>query len=276
MNLMVVAGIDIGSTTGKAVIMIDDKIILGKIIMASIKPAQTARLAIEAALENAGLTAQDELQYIVSTGYGRLKVDFGNENISEISCHAKGAFHTDPEVRTIIDIGGQDCKAISLSAKGAVWGFEMNERCAAGTGRFFQVMAKVLACGLEGIGSPSNISPTAATISNQCSVFAESEIISLVNNDVPLPDIITGINRAVASRVSGLVRRAGLADKVVITGGCYGNEGLVNALEQALGLKVNRLPVNPQFMGALGAAVFAMEKFRAKTTETQINMEGAK
>lgn len=273
---MVVAGIDIGSTTGKAVIMIDDKIILGRVIMASIKPAQTARLAIEAALENAGLASQEDLQYVVSTGYGRLKVDFGNENISEISCHAKGAFHTDPEVRTVIDIGGQDCKAISLNAKGGVLGFEMNERCAAGTGRFFQVMAKILACGLEGIGSPDNISPNPATISNQCSVFAESEIISLVNNDVPIPDIISGINRSVASRVSGLVRRAGLADKVVITGGCYANEGLISALEIVLGLKVNRLPVNPQFIGALGAAVFAMEKLRAKSVEAQTNMEEVK
>ncbi|MDD4603983.1 MAG: acyl-CoA dehydratase activase [Bacteroidales bacterium] len=257
---MITAGIDIGSTTGKAVILIDDKIILGKIIPVTTKPAVTAQIALDEALKNAGLNSVADIQYIISTGYGRLKVDFANENISEISCHARGAFHLLPSVRTIIDIGGQDCKAISLNAKGGVLGFEMNERCAAGTGRFFQVMSKVLACGLEGIGAVENISQTPANISNQCSVFAESEVISLVNNDVPLPDIITGINRSVAARVSGLVRRAGLANDLVVTGGCYNNDGLKHALEGALAVKVTNLPLNPQFMGALGAAVFAHEK----------------
>jgi (R)-2-hydroxyacyl-CoA dehydratese activating ATPase len=257
---MITGGIDLGSTTGKAVVIIEDKVILGNIIMATPKPAITAQMAMDAALENAGLSSVKDLNFIVSTGYGRLKVEFANENISEISCHAKGAYHLMPSVRTIIDIGGQDCKAISLNDKGATLGFEMNERCAAGTGRFFQVMAKVLGCGMEGIGSMANISETPASISNQCSVFAESEIITLVNNDVSLPDIVTGINRSVASRVSSLARRAGVADDVVISGGCYNNEGLITALSLALGVNIKKLPLNPQFMGALGAAVFAMEK----------------
>ena len=266
---MITGGIDLGSTTGKAVVIMDDKIILGNIVMATPKPAVTAQLAMKAALDNAGLSSVKELDYIISTGYGRLKVEFANENISEISCHAKGAFHLMPSVRTIIDVGGQDCKAISLSEKGATLGFEMNERCAAGTGRFFQVMAKVLGCGLEGIGSSVNISETPASISNQCSVFAESEIITLVNNDVSLPDIVTGINRSVASRVSSLARRAGVADDVVITGGCYMNEGLITALELSLGVKIKKLPLNPQFMGALGAAVFAKDKASAKAGNAQ-------
>ncbi len=261
---MIVGGCDLGSTTGKAVVIIDDKVILGNIIMSTPKPAVTAKMAMDEAIQNAGLSSIKNLDYVVSTGYGRLKVEFANENISEISCHAKGAFYVNPSVRTIIDIGGQDCKAISLNERGATLGFEMNERCAAGTGRFFQVMAKVLGCGLEGIGSSANISATPASISNQCSVFAESEIITLVNNDIPMSDIITGINRAVASRVSSLARRAGVADNVVITGGCHGNDGLVNALELSLGVKINKLSLDPQFMGALGAAVFAMEKFKAK------------
>jgi (R)-2-hydroxyacyl-CoA dehydratese activating ATPase len=262
---MITGGIDLGSTTGKAVILLDDRIVLGKIIMSTTKPAVTAQLAMDEALKNAGLASVADLQYIVSTGYGRLKVDFANENISEISCHARGAFHIFPSVRTIIDIGGQDCKAISLNAKGMILGFEMNERCAAGTGRFFQVMAKVLSCGLDGIGAAVNISQTPANISNQCSVFAESEIITLVNNDVPLPDIITGINKSVAARVSGQVRRVGLADDLVLTGGCYSNQGLRSALESALGLKVKDLPLDPQFMGALGAAVLAREKFEKQS-----------
>jgi len=257
---MIVAGIDLGSTTGKAVVLVDDKIFLGDIIMSTPKPALTAQLAMDAALKNAGLSSVKDLSYIVSTGYGRLKVDFANENISEISCHAKGAFYAMPSVRTVIDIGGQDCKAISLSDKGAVLGFEMNDRCAAGTGRFFQVMAKVLACGLDGIGDPANISKTPASISSQCSVFAESEIITLVNNDISLPDIITGINKAVASRVSSLARRVGVSEDVVISGGCYNNAGLRAALEDSLGMKITKLLLNPQFMGALGAAVLAKGK----------------
>ncbi len=261
---MVAAGIDIGSTTGKAVILIDDRIIPGEIVTVATKPSVTAKLAMEAAMRNAGIQSMADLQYIISTGYGRLKVEFANANISEISCHAKGAFHILPSVRTIIDIGGQDCKAISLSDKGGILGFEMNERCAAGTGRFFQVMAKVLDCGLEGIGAAENMSPTPASISNQCSVFAESEIISLVNNDTPLPDIITGINKSVAARVSGMVRRAGLNDDLVLTGGCFNNHGLKHALEDALKIQIKELPMNPQFMGALGAAVFAREKYQAK------------
>lgn len=261
---MIVGGIDLGSTTGKAVIIMEDRVILGNIVMATPKPAVTAKLAMDEALRNAGLSSLNNLDYIVSTGYGRLKVEFANENISEISCHAKGAYHSMPSVRTIIDIGGQDCKAISLNEKGGTLGFEMNERCAAGTGRFFQVMAKVLGCGLEGIGSSANISQTPASISNQCSVFAESEIITLVNDDVPLPDLITGINRAVASRVSSLARRAGVADDVVLTGGCHGNAGLIHALELSLGVTFKKLPMDPQFAGALGAAVFARDK--AKVT----------
>ncbi|MEI6530520.1 MAG: acyl-CoA dehydratase activase [bacterium] len=265
---MITAGIDIGSTTGKAVVMMDDKIILGTIIAVTTKPAITASMAMDAAIKNAGLSGIKDLAYIVSTGYGRQKVDFANENISEISCHGRGAFKVLPSARTIIDIGGQDCKAISLNDKGVTTSFEMNERCAAGTGRFFQVMAKVLTCGLEGIGSVENISQTPASISSQCSVFAESEIITLVNNDTPLPDIITGINQSVAGRVSALVRRVGVIDDVVMTGGCYRNEGLKNALNIALGIKIKKLPIDPQFMGALGAAVFAMEKKQKQLSQS--------
>lgn len=264
---MIVGGIDIGSTTGKAVVMIDDTIVLGAIITVTTKPAITASMAMDAAIENAGLSGIKDLEYIVSTGYGRQKVDFANENISEISCHGRGAFHVLPSVRTIIDIGGQDCKAISLSARGVTTSFEMNERCAAGTGRFFQVMAKVLTCGLDGIGSVTNISKTPANISSQCSVFAESEVISLVNNDTPLPDIITGINQSVAGRVSALVRRVGVIDDVVMTGGCCRNEGLKNALNNSLGIKIKTLPVDPQFMGALGAAVFSMARNKARASK---------
>ena len=257
---MIVAGIDLGSTTGKAVIIKDGKTVLGEIVKATTKPEETAQIAIDAALKNAGVSSTKDLDYIISTGYGRFKVSFANENVSEITCHARGAYAVDPSVRTVIDIGGQDCKATALSDKGMPLSFEMNERCSAGTGRFFSVMASVLECGLDGIGAAKNVSSTPASISAQCSVFAESEVITLINSEVPLPDIITGINISIAGRVSALARRAGVHDKVVVTGGCYANEGLRMALSQALGATIVVLPVNPQFMGALGAAVIAMQK----------------
>ena len=264
---MIVAGIDIGSTTGKAVVIMDDKIILGTIIPVTTKPEVTATMTIDSVIKNAGLSGIKDLEYVVSTGYGRQKVDFANENISEISCHARGAYYVFPSVRTVIDLGGQDCKATSLNDKGGVSGFEMNERCAAGTGRFFQVMAAALACGLDGIGSTKNISKTPSNISSQCTVFAESEIISLINNDTPLPDIITGLNQSVAGRVSTLVRKVGARDDIVLSGGCSKNEGLVLALESIIGAKIKKLPIDPQFMGAIGAAVFAMGKKKAQSAQ---------
>ena len=265
---MITAGIDLGSTTGKAAIIKDGKIILGEIVNCTTKPEETAKLAMDAALKNAGLSSVKDLDYIISTGYGRYKVEFANEDISEITCHAKGAFYVDPTVRTVIDIGGQDCKATALGPKGMPVAFEMNERCSAGTGRFFSVMAGALGCGFDGIGSAANISKTPAQISSQCSVFAESEVISLINNEVPLPDISTGINISIAGRVSTLARRAGVNDKLVVTGGCYSNEGLRQALSQALNVTVVVLPVNPQFMGAVGAAVLAAEKLAKIATQT--------
>ena len=261
---MLVGGVDIGSTTAKAVILKDDQLILGTVLRVTTKPEQTAELAMAEALRNAGLSSVDQLEFVVSTGYGRLKTHFAQENVSEISCHARGAWFVLPSVRTIVDIGGQDCKSMSVTEKGTVASFEMNDRCAAGTGRFFDVMAKVLTCGYDGISSMENVSETPAHITNQCSVFAESEVISLVNNDVPLRDIISGINLSVAGRAGGLLRRVGLKPDVVMTGGCSKNEGLIHALEKALGVTIRKLPIDPQFMGAVGAAVFARDKATAK------------
>ncbi len=261
---MIVGGCDLGSTTGKAAILVDDALFLGDIITATPKPAVTATMAMDSAVKKAGLKSIADVEFIIGTGYGRLKVPFANDNVSEISCHGRGAFYACATVRTIIDIGGQDCKAIGINAKGGVVGFEMNERCAAGTGRFFQVMAKILTCGMDGIGSAANISATPVSISNQCSVFAESEIITLINDEKPLPDIITGINQSVAKRVSALVRRVGVNAEVTLTGGCSKNEGLVKALEKELGASIKKLPLDPQSMGAIGAAVIARDKWKAQ------------
>jgi len=230
------------------------------IIPSTTKPEVTARVAMDEAIEKAGLSSIEDLDYIVGTGYGRLKVPFANENISEITCHARGAYWMCPTVRTVVDIGGQDCKVMSVSAEGKVVEFVMNDRCAAGTGRFFEAMARVLDCGLEGLSRLSLQATSPATISSQCSVFAESEVITLVNEGVNLPDIVAGLHNSVASRLNSMVGKVGLVEDVALTGGCAKNEGLVKALEGKLGVSVRRLPQDPQIAGAVGAALLAREK----------------
>jgi (R)-2-hydroxyacyl-CoA dehydratese activating ATPase len=256
---MVVGGCDIGSATGKAVVMTDGVVSGESIISSTIDPGLTARLAMEDAVKKAGLSSIHDLAYVVGTGYGRLRVPFANENISEISCHAFGAYRLCSTVRTIIDIGGQDFKVISLDNKGKVAEFAMNDRCAAGTGRFFESMARVLGCGLEGFSS-SEISETPVSITSQCSVFAESEVVTLINEGKRLSDIIAGINNAVASRLVSMVRRVGLIEDIALTGGCSKNRGLITAVERTLGVTVKRLSIDPQLMGAIGAALFAYQK----------------
>ena len=194
---MIVGGVDVGSATGKAVVMKDGEIIGSDMIAATTRPQETARLVMEAAVSQAGLPSIDHLDNIIGTGYGRLKVPFAEENVSE---------------------------------KGTVINFAMNDRCAAGTGRFFEAMARVLYCGLEGISAPENQGEEPCVISNQCSVFAESEVVTLLNEGTDLPNIIAGINASVASRLNSMVRRVGLVEDLVLTGGCSKNDGLAKAL----------------------------------------------
>ena len=257
---MIVGGCDIGSTTGKAVIMKDGEIIASTIIPSTTKPEETARIAMDEALKQAGLSSIDDLDYIVGTGYGRLKVQFAKENISEISCHARGAHWMSPTVRTVVDIGGQDCKVMSISDEGKVVEFVMNDRCAAGTGRFFEGMARVLNCGLDGISSLENQGAEPATITSQCSVFAESEVVTLINEGNDLKSIIAGINNSVSGRLNSMVRKVGLVEDVALTGGCAKNAGLAKALEKHLKVTVKQLPQDPQIAGAVGAALIAAEK----------------
>jgi len=257
---MLVGGCDVGSTTGKAVVF-DQKSILSQFILpATTKPEETARTAMHEAIRGAGLSSIDSLEYVVGTGYGRLKVPFANENISEITCHARGAHWLNPAVRTVVDIGGQDCKVMALDKNGRVLEFVMNDRCAAGTGRFFEAMARVLGCGLEGISAPANQGQNPATITSQCSVFAESEVVTLINEGADIADIVAGINNAVANRLQSMVRRVGLVQELALTGGCSKNEGLAQALERKLGVRVKMLPQDPQLAGAVGAALIAADK----------------
>ena len=259
-NGVIVGGCDIGSATGKAVVMKDWEIVSYVIIPSTTKPEVTARTAMDEAIKKAGLSALEDLGYIVGTGYGRLKVPFANENISEITCHAQGAHWLCPTVRTVIDIGGQDCKVMSLDDKGKVIEFVMNDRCAAGTGRFFEAMARTLDCGLEGLSLLSLQAKRPATITSQCSVFAESEVITLVNEGIDLEDIAAGLHNSIAGRLISMVRKVGLAGDVALTGGCAKNEGLVKALEEKLGVRVKKLPVDPQIVGAVGAALIAAKR----------------
>jgi predicted CoA-substrate-specific enzyme activase len=215
---------------------------------------------MDEAIKLAGLSSYSDLRYIVGTGYGRLKVPFANESVSEITCHARGAHWLNPAVRTVVDIGGQDCKVMSVDKNGRVIEFAMNDRCAAGTGRFFEAMARVLNCGLDGISLLEHQGSNPASITSQCSVFAESEVVTLISEGIALPDIIAGINNSVANRLFSMVRRIGLTKELALTGGCSKNEGLAKALEKKLGVSVTLLPQDPQVAGAVGAALIAREK----------------
>ncbi|MBM3131793.1 MAG: CoA activase [Chloroflexi bacterium] len=257
---MIVGGCDIGSTTGKAVVMKDGEILSSTIIPSTTRPEETARIAMDQALRQAGLSSINDLDYIVGTGYGRLRVPFAKENISEISCHARGAQWMSSTIRTVVDIGGQDCKVMSIDDRGKVIEFVMNDRCAAGTGKFFEGMARTLNCGLEGLSSIENQGQHPCTITSQCSVFAESEIVTLINEGNDLKNIIAGINNAVAGRLNSMVRKVGLVEGVALTGGCAKNAGLAKALEKQLGVCVRKLPQDPQIAGAVGAAILAAEK----------------
>jgi len=257
---MIVGGCDIGSTTGKAVIMKEGIIVSYAIIPSTTRPEVTAQSAMDEAIRKAGLLKQEELKYIVGTGYGRLKVSFANENISEITCHARGANWLCPSVRTVVDIGGQDCKVMSIDEKGKVIEFVMNDKCAAGTGRFFEAMARALGCDLEGLSSLSLRAKRPSTITSQCSVFAESEVVTLINEGIDLEDIAAGIHYSIAGRLNSMIRKVGLVEDVALTGGCAKNEGLAKALEEKLGVKVKKLAIDPQIVGAIGAALIARKR----------------
>jgi len=254
---VIVAGCDVGSTTGKALIMRDGKVLGYSIIPCAVRPEVTAEIALQEALDEAGLSSREQLAYIVGTGYGRVRITFASENVSEITCHGLGAFHLDPADRTLIDIGGQDCKVIKISPKGKVIDFAMNDKCAAGTGRFFEAMSRVLEISLQDLSELSMQSRVPAQITSQCSVFAESEVITLLNEGAEISDIAAGINEAIAARLASMVRKVGLEEEVTVSGGCAKNRGLIAALEKKLGVQVKPLSLDPQVIGALGAALIA-------------------
>lgn len=255
-------GCDAGSTYTKCVIIDENGKILAAVTKRSrINPVLSAKDALDEAVSQVdGLNIAEELTYLIGTGYGRNKVPFADENISEISCHAMGVHVTDPSVKAIIDIGGQDVKGIAIDTDGTVLNFAMNDKCAAGTGRFFESMARAFEMSLDEFSNLSLTAKNVIPITAQCAVFAESEVISLVGEGKPMEEIAAGIQLSVAKRCFVMAKKAGAADSVTLTGGCAKNEGLKKAIEKVLKINVVDLPTDPQLMGALGAAEYARQK----------------
>ena len=252
-------GIDIGSTASKCVMLVNGKEIVSKSLIAVGAGTSGPQRAITEVLENAGMK-REEMSFVLATGYGRNSLDgIADHQMSELSCHAKGAAFLFPEVRTVIDIGCQDVKVMRVE-NGIMTNFQMNDKCAAGTGRFLDVMARVLEVNVNELGTLGAQSTKRVAISSTCTVFAESEVISQLAQETNKCDIINGIHQSVAGRVAGLAHRIGVQDQVVMTGGVAQNQGVVKALEDQLGHTVHTSPLT-QYNGALGAALFAYQKY---------------
>ncbi len=253
------AGIDIGSLCTKAVILNRERKIVSYSILRSGSVYKGAsEKALGDALKMANLGIKD-ISYIVSTGYGRSKVAFANSEVTEISCHGRGANFSCREVRTVIDIGGQDSKVIQVNENGQAIGFVMNDKCAAGTGRFLEVMAGALDVDFDEMSELSFQAKENVEVSSMCTVFAESEVIGLFAGGYHKQEIAAAVYRAIARRIVGLVGQLGVKEKVAMTGGVAKSTGLVHALEEQLKLKLF-IPEEPQIVGALGAALIAYDR----------------
>ena len=256
---MYVMGIDSGSTSTNAVIMnADKKIIASTVVRTGAKSADSAARALDEVLKAAGLI-KDDLFYIVSTGYGRVSIDFADENVTEISCHGRGAHYFNPAIRAILDIGGQDSKAIHLNQAGEVTDFVMNDKCAAGTGRFLEMIARTLEIDVSELGPAALTSTEEIEITSMCSVFAESEVISLIANNKEKPDIAWGVCKAIANKAYSLLKRVGMEEEFMMTGGVAKNPGVVKAVEERIGSKLY-ICQEPEIVGAAGACLYALDK----------------
>ncbi len=256
---MITAGIDIGSSTSKAAILEDNRILSYCIIPTGAESAGSARRVLDEALRKTGRLSLEDIGFIIATGYGRVIAPFANETVTEISCHARGANWFFPSVKTVLDMGGQDCKAISCDAQGKLVNFVMNDKCAAGTGRFLEVMAQVMGLPLTDIGPLSLQAKNLVKINSTCTVFGKSEVISLLRQGKDKADILAGLHAAIVTRVYTLLRKVGIQPDFAITGGIGKNVGVVRTLEERLGLHA-LLPEEPQIVGAVGAALFARDR----------------
>jgi predicted CoA-substrate-specific enzyme activase len=252
------AGVDVGSTQTKAIVIDEEGRIAGRaLIDTGANVVVAAEKAFLAALSDAGVQ-DDQVGYVVGTGYGRYRVTFGNTQVTEISCHGRGAVHLFPGTRTVVDMGGQDTKAIRVNPTGEIVDFCMNDKCAAGTGRFLGAVAAALDVPLSELGRLALESHKPVKISTTCTVFAESEVLSWLGRGKKVEDILLGVHASMISRSMGLIRRVGINQEVTFTGGVTRNIGMVHGLNQALGFDVN-VCEESHYIGAIGAALFARD-----------------
>lgn len=266
------AGIDVGSLTGKAVLLNDEnKILAHKVIRVKKTPVETAEAVFTLVLTEANVK-RENINYIVTTGYGRDNIPFSNKSVTEITCHGVGAHFLLPSVRTIIDIGGQDCKVIVIDRTGKLQEFVMNEKCSAGTGRYLEIMAAMLHVSLTELGTLSLKSKSPVTLKSTCSIYAQSEVLQYISAGFKKENIAAGINKAMAERVYSMIKRVKVKKDIVISGGVAKNMGVVRYLEELIGSQLDKtshmlkhqvflqMPVDPQIVGALGAAYIASQK----------------
>ena len=266
------AGVDVGSTQTKAVIISEEARITGRsLIDTGANVVLAAENAYFEALKDAGVR-EEEIEYVIGTGYGRYRVTFGNTQVTEISCHARGAVHMFANTRTVLDMGGQDTKAIQINQEGEIVDFCMNDKCAAGTGRFLGAASSALDIPLDDLGDTALLSERPVRISTTCTVFAESEVLSWLGKGKKIEDILMGVHQSIAKRSIGLMRRVGIEHEVTFTGGVAKNSGMIYALEDNLGLVLN-VSEESHYMGALGAALFALDHIQASRIPTTDSTE---
>ena len=262
------AGVDVGSTQTKAIIINEDREIVGRCLTdTGANVVIAAENSFAEALKTSGIR-EEEVEYVIGTGYGRYRVTFGNTQVTEISCHARGAAQMFPGTKTVLDMGGQDTKAIRVSPKGEVLDFCMNDKCAAGTGRFLGAAAAALDIPLGELGNVAMKAERPVKISTTCTVFAESEVLSWLGKGKKIEDILWGVHLSIASRSTSLLRRVGIEDEITFTGGVTKNAGMIKSLEQALKTKLN-VSDDSHYMGALGAALFALDHILAGRVPTE-------
>jgi predicted CoA-substrate-specific enzyme activase len=267
------AGVDVGSTQTKAVIIDEGRAIISRSLTdTGANVMRAAEGAFHEALQEGDLR-EEEVEFVVGTGYGRYKVTFGNTQVTEISCHGRGAVHMFPGTRTVVDMGGQDTKAIRVSGVGEIVDFCMNDKCAAGTGRFLGAASSALDIPLANLGPTALRGERPVKISTTCTVFAESEVLSWLGKGKKIEDILLGVHQSIATRSAGLLRRVGIEEEVTFTGGVARNLAMIETLNERLGLKVN-VSEESHFMGALGAALFALDHILASRVPAKTTQEG--
>ena len=255
---MITAGVDIGSVSTEMVVLREGEVTDSFVIDTGSNSKNAVERIVSMVQMETGL-AREDIDFIITTGYGRYSSDIGDRSVTELTCHARGAWQIDPRVRTVIDIGGQDSKVIRVSEQGRSVDFIMNDKCAAGTGRFLEIIAKALELDVSELGILALRAEESISISSMCAVFAESEVVSLIAEGHPRDKIIAGVLDSIANRVGGMVHRLGLQEPVMLTGGVAKNAGIVRALRRNLGVDLI-VPEEPQIVGALGAGFIAMDE----------------